>query len=837
MKGVRGGGGKGVFFLLFLLARSVSTSPLETFLEWFHQAGGRFSPSVAVIDDSHTCERILSATSDSRGGVRVVTKNRLPRDSIIVATPLDLLLRPANKSVCTSCDQHELLALRLLHEVSEGTRSPWSPYVLFLLGIDEKKIGWKSGRRTSTSLKKGNGREIDSIASAIATADEENAIYTAASGSNAALDFTSSELDLLTGTYAGLLVASSRRRVRRFLFRVKSEPQGTPFSDSALQWAMGVVLSRSLTVVPSSVHQNNLDSLSSSFYNVPFLAPGCDVLNHSPVVNVGWTLNAIDSTGSANTYLTSWKSRNTNGIVGEDHQQTPTKRISDKMFAIVALEPYSRAGLEVFNSYHSAASNAHLLANYGYTPSESNPHDGIALSFPLIMSQVTSSLSSDVRPPLFPSVLLSTISTFQKELEAHSRQINDSSSAETMAIEHLFESNSSKLMEIEEHRSMLFDSIKLATGTLKRRGSGPLSHVLLNVARLAAISSPEVIEWLDMYAQQFQGKGLYSKRNSEYVPFVLVPTSANNELFETEEALKENLRELSHLSLLRFFPADRVSKFVPVYDSDQIDVSPTGDFQSTRLVTRHANVQFPLSFSTFLDGRVFLNNSVLTDLYALRFLHSSLTNLLRQYPGGADIETDSQVLTGLIHELRSVIDICEGASTQHVDGVMKKNNARAAASASSLSAANLTFISIETRNRVKMLKRRINIYHIRIDEMRIIHDNLMLIKSMIDDLSSLLLEHRVSPLGKQSKEDMFVESYLPDTNSLLKDSAWLNLFFGNTEEQENQDDDVLNLKVSSTLDEKTNKSFNLRGSEQQIETKDTDSVRVDHDDHEHSIDT
>jgi hypothetical protein len=285
MKGVRGGGGKGVFFLLFLLARSVSTSPLETFLEWFHQAGGRFSPSVAVIDDSHTCERILSATSDSRGGVRVVTKNRLPRDSIIVATPLDLLLRPANKSVCTSCDQHELLALRLLHEVSEGTRSPWSPYVLFLLGIDEKKIGWKSGRRTSTSLKKGNGREIDSIASAIATADEENAIYTAASGSNAALDFTSSELDLLTGTYAGLLVASSRRRVRRFLFRVKSEPQGTPFSDSALQWAMGVVLSRSLTVVPSSVHQNNLDSLSSSFYNVPFLAPGCDVLNHSPVVN------------------------------------------------------------------------------------------------------------------------------------------------------------------------------------------------------------------------------------------------------------------------------------------------------------------------------------------------------------------------------------------------------------------------------------------------------------------------------------------------------------------------------------------------------------------------
>jgi hypothetical protein len=65
----------------------------------------------------------------------------------------------------------------------------------------------------------------------------------------------------------------------------------------------------------------------------------------------------------------------------------------------------------------------------------------------------------------------------------------------------------------------------------------------------------------------------------------------------------------------------------------------------------------------------------------------------------------------------------------------------------------------------------------------------------------------------------------------------LNLFFGNTEEQENQDDDVLNLKVNSTLDEKTNKSFNLRGSEQQIETKDTDSVRVDHDDHEHRIDT
>ena len=805
-------------------------SPLQNFLEWFHLAGGRFSPSVSLIDDSNSCERLISATSDSRGNVRVVTKHRLPRDSVIVATPFDLLLRPANKSMCSSCDQHELLALRLLHEVSEGSRSPWFPYVLFLLGIDEKKIGWKNGRRMSASsrggsLKKGTDREVDPIASSIAAADEEDSIYKTASGSNSALDFTGPELDLLTGTYAGLLVSSSRRRVRTFVFRAKAEKQGTVYSDSALKWAMGVVLSRSFTVVHPSIFRNDVDPLSRSFYGVPFLAPGCDILNHSPVANVGWTLNAIDSSGIANTYMSSWMARNTNGIVSEGFQQNAPKRPSEKMFAIVALEPYSRSGLEVFNSYHSAASNAHLLAHYGYTHSEANPHDGIALSIPL-----TSGSTRDGRPSLFPSVLFSSISSFRKELEAHSRHINDATSAETIALERLFESHSPDNKESEGPTTKLFESIKYATGTLRRRGSGPFSQVLLNVARLLAISSPDVTEWLDVYAQQLQGQGLVSKIMNS--PSVLVPTSANNELLGTENLLKDQLRELSRVSLLQFLPDDRVEKFVPLADVEQviIDVTSTGNFKDS---TRLTNLQFPLSISTFLSSRVTLNNSALLDLYALRLLHNTLANLLRQYPGGADIETDSQVLTGLISELRSVIDTCGGISTQASDGYMKKNNARAAAAASKLSSANSSFISTESRNRIKMLKRRINIYRIRIDEMRIIHDNLILLKSMTNELTTRLSDHRVSPLGKRRKDeesDNKIDYYLPDTNFLLGEGAWVNSFFGNIEEQE----EMSNESASLPLDGISEKSFHLRGSDQLIEV-DTDSVKVDHDDHTHIV--
>ena len=115
--------------------------------------------------------------------------------------------------------------------------------------------------------------------------------------------------------------------------------------------------------------------------------------------------------------------------------------------------------------------------------------------------------------------------------------------------------------------------------------------------------------------------------------------------------------------------------------------------------------------------------------------------------------------------------------------------------------------------------------------MRIIHDNIILLKSMTNELTTRLSDHRVSPLGKRRKDEESDKNdyYLPDTNIILGEGAWVNSFFGNIEEQE----EMSNESVSLPLDGKSEKSFHLRGSDQLIE--DTDSVKVDHDDHTHSV--
>lgn len=837
------------FFFVYSTLCNAQTSLLEKFSKWFNEAGGKFSPLVTLIEYRNTCEseRTISASSrrsgsSERSNVRVVTRSRLPRDSVIVATPLDLLLTPLDETVCPSCDLHERLALRLLYEQSEGVKSPWFQYVIYLLGIDEKRIGWRNGKRTSSSSKnllnkKGkNRREFDStLSSSVAASEDEDAMYFEASTGNSALDFTGPELDLLAGTFAGSSVVSYRKRLNKFLFRVKASPQGTQFSDAALKWAMSIVLSKSFTVLPSSTSIIDQDPLLSTLYSIPFLAPGCDILNHSPVAQVGWTLNAIDSSGTANVYISSWKARHINGIVTNsenenENQPFSVKRISDKMFAIVALEPYARGGVEVFNSYHNKASNAHLFAHYGFTSSESNNHDGIVLNLPLQRSQV---LTDSRFGKLFPSLLFSSISSFQKDLEIHVRSLKDVTVDESTAIERLFKQESK---ENDKHSSTVFEAINTSTarGILKRQGSGPFPHALLNVARLAAISSQDVENWLSMYTNTFEGKGV----NTTVSKIKLVPESYSGEVSSAENAIKDKLQKAAHKNLLRSLSSDRVDILIPL-PTDQLvlEVSATGTFHKS-IGSETTNEKFPLTMTDFLGDNLNLNTSALIDLYAFRLLYSTVSGLLRQYPGGADIETDTQVLGGLFNELQSILELCGDKSVKKQNKKIISSQAAAASVDSDfLVSTNKTAFTAETINRINMIKRRINIYKIRIDEMRILKDNLQLLKANMDEISLLLVQQGVVPIsnGNIINETKAEKGYFSMDHNIQKGELVSLFWEENFEETTFNETAKVSEKVNSTSDSNPDEKIgHLRGNDVSRKENDEDTIRFDHE-HEHSI--
>ena len=241
--------------------------------------------------------------------------------------PHSLLLLPAEQSACAQCDAHELLALRLLEERGRGAASPWSAYLALL----------PAAPRTSASL-------------------------------------SDADAELLSGTYAGVIVSGVRRRIQRFVQRARGA-SAAAFTDSALQWAMGIVLSRSLVVgAPGRLAGRNVSH--AHLYDTPFLAPGADLFNHSPEARVGWTLSAEGA--SSLRQLSPGNSVAERAPGSPSSPASPTPPSAAPVFAIVTLQAYPQAGVEVFNCYHDAAGNAHLLSHHGFTLRD-NAFDSIAL--------------------------------------------------------------------------------------------------------------------------------------------------------------------------------------------------------------------------------------------------------------------------------------------------------------------------------------------------------------------------------------------------------------------------------------------------------------------------
>jgi hypothetical protein len=241
--------------------------------------------------------------------------------------PHALLLLPAPQEACPLCDAHELLALRVLEERGKGAASAWAAYLALL----------PAAPLTSGAL-------------------------------------SERDVALLQGTYAGVIVGGVRRRLQRFVQRVRSA-SAAAFKDSALHWAMAVVLSRALVVgAPGRLAARNVSH--ARLYDTPFLAPGADLFNHSPEAAVGWTLSA-EAAASVRQLAGNSVAAAAAPAKGA---AAPPPAAALPVFAIVALQGYPAAGVEVFNSYHDAAGNAHLLAHHGFTLRD-NAFDSIALQF------------------------------------------------------------------------------------------------------------------------------------------------------------------------------------------------------------------------------------------------------------------------------------------------------------------------------------------------------------------------------------------------------------------------------------------------------------------------
>lgn len=226
---------------------------------------------------------------------------------------------PVLEAECPQCDVHERLAIRLLQELSLGQNSAWHTYIEIL------------------------PKEPES-----------------------ALSFSLEELDLLHGSYGGNFMNAARRRFQNFLHRMRDLPHFS-YSESAMRWAMGIVLSRSFSVGSASPSSSPF----AHMYNMPFLAPGADFMNHNPHARVGWTLNA-----QATLKRRQLLQKNT---ITSDSQ---APQLDDQpYFSIVLLQNIPNPWTELYNNYHDYAGNAILLSSYGFVV-PNNPYDTVTLRFP-----------------------------------------------------------------------------------------------------------------------------------------------------------------------------------------------------------------------------------------------------------------------------------------------------------------------------------------------------------------------------------------------------------------------------------------------------------------------
>lgn len=91
------------------------------------------------------------------------------------------------------------------------------------------------------------------------------------------------------GTYAAVLASDAQRRLSEFCSRLAAAQRALseiPYPEAHVRWAASIVASRAFTLAARARAGAPPHALSG----VPFLAPGADMLNHSPAARVGWVL-------------------------------------------------------------------------------------------------------------------------------------------------------------------------------------------------------------------------------------------------------------------------------------------------------------------------------------------------------------------------------------------------------------------------------------------------------------------------------------------------------------------------------------------------------------------
>ena len=435
---------------------TTGSAALAAFNIWFTARGGRWGTGIAPEAVSSPCARLAGQSN-----FRVVSRLRVPKESVrcgglsvrawrlalgawaltppppqvIVSVPHSLLFLPAPLEVCTACDPLERLALRLLQEREKGASSAWAPYLAILPAEPESGV-------------------------ALAPADAE----------------------LLHGTYAGRLVASVRARAARFTSHVRSATHAHDYKDEALRWAFGVVVSRSI-VVGAGAGGDGGDTP----YDTPFLAPGADLLNHSPLAKVGWTMS-LKTVGEVMLPTTTSPPKGSKNTL-------PLPPTSSRAFAVVSLAPL-RAGAEAFNSYHDAAGDAHLLAHYGFVIG-GNAFDGVALRIPGAARS-----AGEGEGEGWAGALGGALRAANSALVAHARGarekglVTDSEADAAVAL----------LPGVAHAAPAALNALNV-TVLLHAAGHAPPPKALLNVARLAVLDAPALRAINDALAEPWLRKG------------------------------------------------------------------------------------------------------------------------------------------------------------------------------------------------------------------------------------------------------------------------------------------------------------------------------------------
>jgi len=627
---------------------------------------------------------------------------------VIVGVPQSVLLWPASSS-CPSCDSYEALALRVLEERAAGARSAWAPY-------------------------------IDLLPSSV----------------GGALDLSREQLEELRGTYAGAVVSAARVRAARFIGRAKRELPGV-YTDEALRWAFGIVLSRSLNVGAPLGGHNGSDA--RVVYDTPFLAPGADFLDHNPSARVGWTFR------EAAAPLERQKPTNTIAGAGSSAGASEGPK-SERIFSIVSLHSFPRPGMTVSNSYDDGATNAHTLAFYGFV-AEVNPADAVVLTLPLLHVHGGSTAGDDG-----DDVLLRALGDARADWSAQvasllaAGRMTDPRAQLALALLPPIARGGGSGIAVSNVTIVLHES---------RKGAPPL--MLLNSARLAALNVPSIRTWLDGYAIAYGPRSMRLSEkpsNAEYLGAsranttasgvvvqlpagggvqVLVPASGEEEAATVTDSLRlsalamaarslDAVLQLSDARLARhneaaFFSVEPSTGSV----RDLTDVAGGLDLASAALAP-----------SSLLSTVV--NASALLDLVSYSLVMRSLRSLLEGYP--SSLQADEEALAAVRARTDKLSVLCglrhaSTTSAARLPGAVQRDAAAAVAAAFSTPAASaaspLPYAeSVTLGYELRRLMVRASLLTARVGEQRIIGSALARYERAGAEAAARLRRHGILPL-------------------------------------------------------------------------------------------